>query len=142
LRKNVDILPLFFDLLDDKMRRVVVTGLGLVTPLGCSVSTVWTRLLEGVVGITALTGPDYATIPCKVAASVPRGSQPNEFNIDDAAPKSDRKYLSNSMLFALHAADQAVRDADLTNLTKEDLERTGVCLGMGMVRLPFFLIKN
>lgn len=53
------------------MKRVVVTGLGLVTPMGVGVPVVWERLISGKSGITALTRPDFATLPCRVAATVP-----------------------------------------------------------------------
>ncbi|GAV03091.1 hypothetical protein RvY_13571 [Ramazzottius varieornatus] len=117
-----------------KSRRVVVTGLGLVSPLGTKVQYAWKRLLAGESATTKLDAPEYASIPCKVAALVPRGTDETSFDID-AVSKSDRKYLSLSMIYALHATEQALTDAKWKPGSKAEKERTGVCLGMGMVDL-------
>ncbi|OQV22113.1 3-oxoacyl-[acyl-carrier-protein] synthase, mitochondrial [Hypsibius exemplaris] len=125
------------------MRRVVVTGLGIVSPLGCQIAHVWPRLLDGAIGVTLqrTAATDYAAIPCKVAAPVPRGkAAPHEFNEDAVSTNAERRYLSNGFLFGLHAAEQALRDAELlldgkVQADEAELERTGVCLGFAMNNL-------
>ena len=118
-----------------KSRRVVVTGLGLVSPLGTNLQQAWTKLLAGQTATRKLNSPEYASIPCKVAARVPQGSDENAFDIDTVASKSERKYLSLGMMFALHATEQALKNARWKPESKKERERTGVCLGMGMVDL-------
>ncbi|KAI8926574.1 thiolase-like protein [Entophlyctis helioformis] len=121
-------------------RRVVVTGLGLVTPLGCSVASVWQRLLAGHGGIVSLkgrthaaTGFSYDAIPAQVAALVPHAGSPDladgvvPFALDGAS-----KAMSPFMLYAMHAARQALADAKWAPTLEADLERTGVCVGSGI----------
>ncbi|XP_055331772.1 3-oxoacyl-[acyl-carrier-protein] synthase, mitochondrial-like isoform X2 [Paramacrobiotus metropolitanus] len=117
------------------MRRVVVTGLGIVSPLGCSVESAWRKLLNGCVGIQRLSSPEYANVPCKVAAPVPRGSTPDTLNPESVASKSELRYLSHAMVYALHAAKDAVEDARWQPAQDAEKERTGVCVGMGMIDL-------
>ena len=75
------------------MRRVVVTGLGLLTPLGYGVDLTWARLIRGDSGIGAIQGCDVSDLACRIAGEIPLGSDGNgEFNVDECiAPKDQRK---------------------------------------------------
>jgi 3-oxoacyl-[acyl-carrier-protein] synthase II len=117
----------------DMSRRVVVTGLGLVTPLGCGVKTVWDKLVAGKSGLGAIQSFDVSDLPAKVAAQVPRGETTSGlFNADDwVAPKDQRK-MDDFILFGLTAATQAVEDSGWKPTNDEDRERTGVLIGSGI----------
>ncbi len=115
------------------MRRVVVTGLGLVTPLGCGVETTWKRLVAGESGLGAIQAFDVSDLPCKVAASVPRGDTASGlFNADDWVPPKDQKKMDDFIVFALAAATQAVEDSGWKPTDEEGQERTGVMIGSGI----------
>lgn len=114
-------------------RRVVVTGLGLVTCLGVGTKHVWNRLIKGECGIQKLTDPAYEQIPCKVAGVVPRGSKPGELNLDGYVSPADQRVMSLASAYALVAAEEAVSDANWKPTSPEDKQRTGVAIGMGMV---------
>ena len=115
------------------MRRVVVTGLGLVTPLGCGVEATWKRLVAGESGLGAIQAFDVSDLPCKVAASVPRGDTASGgFNPDDWVPPKDQKKMDEFIVFALAAATQAVEDSGWKPTDEEDQDRTGVMIGSGI----------
>ena len=115
------------------MRRVVVTGLGIVAPLGVGVEAVWKRLIEGHSGITGVQGFDVSDLPAKIAGVIPRGeTTEGRFNADDwMAPKDQRK-VDPFILYAMAAATQAVEDAGWTPDEEEDQDRTGVMIGSGI----------
>ncbi|HUI18960.1 MAG TPA: beta-ketoacyl-ACP synthase II [Alphaproteobacteria bacterium] len=115
------------------MRRVVVTGMGLVTPLGCGVKPVWERLVDGQSGIRAIQSFDVSDLPCKVAAQVPQGeTSAGYFNADDwMAPKDQRK-VEPFILYGMAAAVQAVEDSGWKPEDEEGRERTGVMIGSGI----------
>ena len=119
------------------MRRVVVTGMGLVTPLGVGLERNWSSLIEGESGISAIQSFDVADLPTKIAAQVPRGDTASGlFNADDwVAPKDQRK-MDGFIVFALAAAAQAVEDAGWSPDSEEACERTGVMIGSGIGGLP------
>ena len=119
------------------MRRVVVTGMGLVTPLGVGLERNWSSLIEGESGISAIQSFDVADLPTKIAAQVPRGDTASGlFNADDwVAPKDQRK-MDGFIVFALAAAAQAVEDAGWRPDSEEACERTGVMIGSGIGGLP------
>jgi 3-oxoacyl-[acyl-carrier-protein] synthase II len=119
------------------MRRVVVTGLGLVTPLGVGVEACWKRLLAGQSGIRAIQGFDVSDLPAKIAGQVPRGeTSAGFFNPDDwVAPKDQRK-MDTFILYALAAAVQAVEDSGWKPDDEDGRERTGVMIGSGIGGLP------
>ena len=119
------------------MRRVVVTGLGMVTPLGVGHKNVWTRLLNSESGIRAITSFDVADLPSKVAGQVPRGdTSQGLFNPNDYVPQKDQRKMDDFILYALAAAHEAVRDAGWQPTDEESLERTGVLIGSGIGGLP------
>jgi 3-oxoacyl-[acyl-carrier-protein] synthase II len=119
------------------MRRVVVTGIGLVTPLGVGAERVWKRLVEGQSGIRAIQSFDVADLPAKIAGQVPRGDTASgDFNADDwVAPKEQRK-MDEFIVYALAAAEQAVADAGWKPADPEERERSGVMIGSGIGGLP------
>src|SRR5258708_6513276 len=94
------------------MKRVVITGIGLVTPLGVGAETVWKRLIEGQSGIRAIQSFDVLDLPAKIAGQVPRGDTGSGlFNADDWVPHKDQRKMDDFIVFALAAAEQAVTDA-------------------------------
>ncbi|HEX3953279.1 MAG TPA: beta-ketoacyl-ACP synthase II [Stellaceae bacterium] len=119
------------------MRRVVVTGMGLVTPLGIGLERVWGRLLEGESGIRAIQSFDVSDLPSRVAAQVPRGDKSSGlFNADDWVPPKDQRRMDEFIVFAMAAAVQAVEDSGWCPETEEERERTGVMIGSGIGGLP------
>ncbi|MEP5730957.1 MAG: beta-ketoacyl-ACP synthase II [Sulfitobacter sp.] len=115
------------------MRRVVVTGLGLVTPLADGVEESWSRILAGQSGAGPITGFDASALVTQYACEVPLGDGTNgTFNADTyMAPKEQRK-VDTFIMFGLAAAQQAVEDAGWKPEDKESLERTGVLIGSGI----------
>ncbi len=118
------------------MRRVVVTGIGLVTPLGSGVTTSWERLIAGKSGLSAITRFDVSDLPARIAGQVPRGAHPGEFNVDDFIPVKEQKKMDDFIHFAVAAADMAIADSGWKPESQEDQERTGVLIGSGIGGLP------
>ncbi|MGB7244138.1 MAG: beta-ketoacyl-ACP synthase II [Sulfitobacter sp.] len=115
------------------MRRVVVTGLGLVTPLADGVEESWRRILDGQSGAGPITGFDASALATQYACEVPLGDGTDgTFNADKyMAPKEQRK-VDTFIMFGLAAAQQAVEDSGWMPTETEDLERTGVLIGSGI----------
>ncbi len=119
------------------MRRVVVTGLGLVTPLGVGAEHVWKRLLAGKSGIRSIQSFDVSDLPAKIAGQVPRGeTSAGDFNANDWVPPKDQRKMDEFIVFALGAADLAVKDSGWLPQDEEARERTGVMIGSGIGGLP------
>lgn len=115
------------------MRRVVVTGLGLVTPLGAGVKTTWERLINGESGIRGIQRCDVSDLPCKIAGEVPMGETAHgHFNADDYVDAKDRRKMDLFIVYALAAAMQAVEDSGWMPEEEEARERTGVLIGSGI----------
>jgi 3-oxoacyl-[acyl-carrier-protein] synthase II len=122
------------------MRRVVVTGLGLVTPLGTGVEHSWKGIVEGRSGIRQITAFDTEGFGCTIAGEVPsvdgRGGgapgAPGSFDPDAIMTPKERKRVDDFILFGIAAADEALNDADWHPQTDEDKERTGVMMGAGI----------
>ena len=115
------------------MRRVVVTGLGLVTPLGTGVDYVWKRLVEGESGIAGIQGFDVSAMASKIGGEVPPGkTSDGRFNADDFVPPKDQRKMDPFIIYAMGAAEEAVRDSGWAPDGEEDLERTGVLVGSGI----------
>ena len=115
------------------MRRVVITGLGLVTPLGCGVDVTWSRLLESRNGARRVTEFEVSDIACQIACFVPRGNgvdgafDPNDW----MEPKESRK-VDDFIVYAVAAAAQALEDSGFKAATAEARERAGVLIGSGI----------
>ncbi|MFZ1413418.1 MAG: beta-ketoacyl-ACP synthase II [Defluviicoccus sp.] len=119
------------------MRRVVVTGLGLVSPLGCGVEVTWQRLIKGESGIGAIQGFDVSDLPAKIAAQVPKGETASGgFNADDWVSPKEQRRMDTFIVFALAAARQAVEDAGWADPGEDECLRTGVMIGSGIGGLP------
>src|SRR5258707_12591749 len=119
------------------MRRVVVTGMGLVTPLGIGLERVWGRLLAGESGIRAIQSFDVSDLPSRVAAQVPRGDRDSGlFNADDWVPPKDQRRMDQFIVYAMAAAVQAVEDAGWAPADEEERERTGVMIGSRIGGVP------
>ncbi|HVB18433.1 MAG TPA: beta-ketoacyl-ACP synthase II [Stellaceae bacterium] len=119
------------------MRRIVVTGMGLVTPLGIGLEHVWRRLLAGESGIRAIQSLDVSDLPSRIAGQVPRGDRAaGLFNADEWIAPKDQRRMDEFIVFALGAADQAIDDAGWHPDSEEERERTGVMIGSGIGGLP------
>ncbi len=114
-------------------RRVVITGLGLVSPLACGVEESWKRLVAGESGLRAIQSFDVSDLPAKVAGQVPRGeTSAGLFNADDWVPAKDHRKMDEFIIFAMAAGIQAVEDSGWKPEAEEDRERTGVLIGSGI----------
>jgi 3-oxoacyl-[acyl-carrier-protein] synthase II len=115
------------------MRRVVVTGLGLVTPLGCGVEATWSRLLQGQSGARRVEEFEVADLACQIGCFVPRGDGTNgTFNPNDWMEPKEQRKVDDFILYAMGAADQALADAAYKPKTTEQQERAGVLIGSGI----------
>ncbi|MDJ0942922.1 MAG: beta-ketoacyl-ACP synthase II [Kiloniellales bacterium] len=115
------------------MRRVVITGIGLVTPLGVGTSHVWGRLTAGQSGIKGIQSFDVSDLPAKIAGLVPPGStEDGYFDADRFMAAKDRRKVDDFILYGVAAAQQAVEDAGWMPEDEEDRERTGVMIGSGI----------
>ncbi|XP_058746443.1 3-oxoacyl-[acyl-carrier-protein] synthase, mitochondrial-like [Vicia villosa] len=126
-------------------RRVVVTGLGMVTPLGCGVDKTWRQLIDGKCGIRELRLEDlkmstfdsetqlttFDQLTSKVAAVVPTGTSPGEFNEEFWLNSKEHRSMTRFIAYALCAAEEALRDSNWFPTDQEHKERTGVSIGGG-----------
>lgn len=113
--------------------RVVITGLGVVSPVGCSVSKSWSNILSGLSAVGKLTDSAYEKLPCRVAAQINR----DELNVENFFSKSDLKTMARATAYALIAAKEALEGAEWMPASEDAIacQRTGVAIGMGMVDL-------
>lgn len=122
------------------MRRVVVTGIGLVTPLGSGLEHSWAQILAGRSGLNRITLFDTAEYACKIAGEVPsvdgRGGgvagEPGVYDPEQTISNKERRRVDDFILYAIAAADEAVKDAGWTPQDEESRERTGVMIGSGI----------
>ncbi|MGA2893794.1 MAG: beta-ketoacyl-ACP synthase II [Xanthobacteraceae bacterium] len=115
------------------MRRVVVTGLGLVTPLACGIEPTWQRLLAGTSGIKRVEKFDVSDLACKIAGQVPRGDgSGGTFNPDDWMEPKEQRKVDDFIIFAMGAATQALNDADWHPREYDDQITSGVLIGSGI----------
>ena len=115
------------------MRRVVVTGLGMVTPLACGVEETWSRLLAGKSGAGPITRFDASNVVTTYACEIPFGDGTDgTFNPDDWMEPKERRKVDDFILYGMCAATQAVRDSGWAPQTTEEFERTGVMIGSGI----------
>jgi 3-oxoacyl-[acyl-carrier-protein] synthase II len=115
------------------MRRVVVTGLGMVSPLGCGVETTWKRILDSRSGARKIDTFDVSDLPSKIACMVPRGDgSDGTFNPDQWMEPKEQRKVDDFILFGMAAARQALDDADWHPTTEEDRCATGTMIGSGI----------
>lgn len=121
------------------MRRVVVTGLGAITPLGVGISRTWSRLLAGNSGITSTAAFEprqkWSELTSTVAAVVPSGEGQGHWRPEDWLTTPEMRRMSTFTQYAVAASDMALKDAGWEATRQEDLEETGVCLGSGIGNL-------
>ena len=116
------------------MKRVVVTGLGIVSPLGRGVEHNWKSLLAGKSGIKKIDNIDLKDIPVQIAGQVPWGDGENEFNPDTVMPPKDQKKVDKFILYGLAAGADALEDAgwNAETASEEEKCRAGVMMGSGI----------
>jgi len=115
------------------MRRVVVTGLGMVSPLACGVEATWKRILGGESGARKIESFDVSDLTCKIACQVPRGDGSGDtFNPDQWMEPKDQRKVDDFIIFAMGAARQALDDADWHPASEEDRCATGTMIGSGI----------
>ena len=119
------------------MRRVVITGLGLVTPLGIGIKRNWDALTAGRSGIGSIQSFDVSDMPAKIAGQVPLGDTASGlFNADDWVPVKDQRKMDTFIVYAMAASQMAIEDSGWQPESDEDRERTGVMIGSGIGGLP------
>lgn len=116
------------------MRRVVVTGMGIVSPLGCGVERNWTKLIASQSGISKVTRFEVSDFTSQIAGLVPYKSEGHVdgFDADDTMPPKEQKKVDTFILYGMMAADEAVADSGWNPQTDEERERTGVMIGSGI----------
>ena len=119
------------------MRRVVITGLGMVTPLGASVETTWANILASRSGAATITRFDPTDYACRIACEVIRGDgSGTTFNADTRVDYKVQRQVDPFIVFGIDAAGQAIEDAGLTDMTEEERLRAGCSIGSGIGGLP------
>jgi 3-oxoacyl-[acyl-carrier-protein] synthase II len=115
------------------MRRVVVTGIGMLTPLGCGVETTWRRLVDGQSGATRIEHFDVSDLPCKIGCTIPRGDgSQGTYNPDQWMEPKEQRKVDEFIVFAMCAARQALDDAGWKPTTAEEQAGTGTLIGSGI----------
>ena len=115
------------------MRRVVVTGLGMVSPLACGVDATWSRIKSGETGIDKITSFDTSDLPCRVAGEVPRGDGGDgTYNPDDWMEPKNQRHVDEFIVYAVAASKEALDDAGWTPASEDEQYRTGVLIGSGI----------
>lgn len=116
-------------------RRVVVTGIGMITPLGVGTELSWNSLLNGTTSISRLDSR-YAKLPCRIGAVVPKSDEPKPGSFSKKSfSDADWRQMSLAMAFALQTSDETLKDAGWNSKTSTDPQRCGVCIGTGMIDL-------
>jgi len=113
------------------MRKVVITGMGIVSPVGCGIEHAWKNILDGRSGVRKIEDFDVSDLPCQIAGMPVRGTEPGMFNPDTVVEPRDQRKMDRSILYAVVAADEAIRDAGLDTYTG-DKDRVGVSVGSGI----------
>lgn len=115
------------------MRRVVVTGLGLVTPVGCGVDAAWSNLLAGRNGARRVEEFEVSDITSQIGCFIPRGDKADgKFNPDDWMEPKEQRKVDDFIIYALAAAQQAIEDSGYEAQTDAQKERSGVLIGSGI----------
>ncbi|WP_310619923.1 beta-ketoacyl-ACP synthase II [Flexibacterium corallicola] len=115
------------------MRRVVVTGIGMVSPLGCGAEISWKRIIEGQSGATRIENFESEDLQTKIACQIPLGDGSNgTFNPNDWMEPKEQRKVDDFIVYAIAASDEALADANWKPETEEDRNRTGVLIGSGI----------
>lgn len=117
-------------------RRVVVTGLGAITPLAANVGSTWKQLIDGVSGLGMITHFDPVDISCKIAGQVKEGTGEDEFDVNKYIEPKEQRKMDRFIHFAIAAAQQAIEDSGWKPQDDEAKFRTGVMIGSGIGGLP------
>ena len=121
----------------NRMRRVVITGIGIVSPLASGAEPSWQRLKDGECGIDKIDSFDVSDMPVKIGAEVPLGDESDgRFDFERWVDSKDRRKNDNFIIFGIAAASQAVTDSGWQPQGEEDCARTGVMIGSGIGGLP------
>ncbi len=115
------------------MTRVVITGLGLLTPLGRGIEGNWESLTQSKSGIRAIESFDVSDLPCRIGGPVPQDeNHPYRFDVDSLVSPKERRRMDDFIVFGLAAADDAIADSGWVAESDHDKERTGVIIGSGI----------
>jgi len=115
------------------MRRVVVTGLGIVSPLGCGVDAVWPQILAGRSGASRIEHFEVSDLPCQIACQIPRGPKADgKFDPDEWMDPKEQRRVDDFIVYAMAAATQALDDAGWHPTSYEDQIASGVLIGSGI----------
>lgn len=114
------------------MRRVVITGLGMTTPLGNGVDANWQSILNGKSGLRQVTGFETSDISCRIAGLVPGADEPNGLQIDDYIEPKEQRKLDRFIQFGIVAAVEAIENSGWKPTALADQDRTGVMIGSGI----------
>jgi 3-oxoacyl-[acyl-carrier-protein] synthase II len=113
------------------MKRVVITGMGIVSPVGCGVEYAWKNILAGYSGVRKIEDFDVSDLPCQIAGMPVRGTEPGQYNPDSVVEPRDQRKMDKCILYGVVAADEAIRDAGLDKYDG-DKNRIGVSVGSGI----------
>ena len=113
-------------------RRVVITGMGILSPLGRGLNTNWNKITKGVSGISAIRAFDTENFTAKVAGQIPVGDGDGEFQPDSVLSPKEQRHVDPFILYGLSAATDAVEDSGYIPQTEEEMERAGVLIGSGI----------
>ena len=113
-------------------RRVVITGMGILSPLGRGLNTNWDKLTKGVSGISSIRSFDTENFTAKVAGQIPTGEMPDAFDPDSVLSPKEQRHVDPFILYGLAAATDAVEDSGYKPETEEEMERAGVLIGSGI----------
>lgn len=114
------------------MTRVVVTGIGLVTPLAPNAKDTWNKLINGESGIGKINSFETSDLSVKIAGQIKRGLEENTFNPDLFVEKKDQRKMDDFILYSIAAADQAFKDSGWEAKSEKDYNRAGVLVGSGI----------
>ena len=95
------------------MRRVVITGMGMVTPLASGLDASWNKLIDAQSGIAEITSFDVSDLPAKIAGQIEEGEGKGQFNPDDILSAKERRRVDDFILYGLAAAEEAVEESEL-----------------------------
>ena len=114
------------------MKRVVVTGIGMVSPLASNVNDTWSQLIQSKSGINQITSFNTDDLNVKIAGQIPRSEEKFGFDANNFVEPKDQRKIDDFILYAMAAADQAIEDSCIGKLDEESSKRAGVLIGSGI----------